>query len=207
LGYDALASNKISKALDDFSKAIDLSPASAKAYEGRAKAFAMDDKAEDAATDYVRAGEIYRVNKENGKAISSFSSALDHSPKNLSALVGRAGARLDNSDYRPSLIDYETALKTDDKFYPALYGSGLCHFKMGDHKNAEKYFKKAYEINRSDPYIYQYLMLTYLARDDIKSLRKIYAEFKVVANPVELAEFKSSSRFEPVLRLINEEDK
>jgi len=78
---------------------------------------------------------------------------------------------------------------------------------MGDHKNAEKYFKKAYEINRSDPYIYQYLMLTYLARDDIKSLRKIYAEFKVVANPVELAEFKSSSRFEPVLRLINEEDK
>jgi len=50
-------------------------------------------------------------------------------------------------------------------------------------------------------------MLNYLADDDIKNLQRTYAEFKIIADPAELAEFKSSSRFEPVLRLIDEENR
>ena len=62
-------------------------------------------------------------------------------------------------------------------------------------------------MDNSDPYLYQYMMLTYLARDNYKKMQQMYAEFKTVANKDELAAFKSSSRYEPVLRFIKEEDR
>ena len=49
-------------------------------------------------------------------------------------------------------------------------------------------------------------MLNYLAMDKIKNVKKTYAEFKEVAGSQELAEFKASSQFEPVIRLIDPED-
>jgi len=207
LGNDALAENKIDLAMEDFNKAIAAEAGFSEGYIARGKLYATQNDAEKAVADYVRAGEIYRINKQTDKAIDAFSTALGYSPDNISAIVGRAGARADKGEYRSGLKDYEKALDIDKNFYPALYGAGVCQFKLGEHKKAEKYFRKAYETDNSDPYLYQYLMLTYLARDDIKKLRQIYAEFKVVANPAELAAFKSSSRFEPVLRLIKEEDR
>jgi tetratricopeptide (TPR) repeat protein len=160
-----------------------------------------------AISDYIRLGEIYRANNMGTKAIGSFSSALSLDPNNKVALVGRGGAKLDNGDYRLALMDYETALKLDDQFYPAMFGSGICQFRLGNNKQADKYFKNAYKINQNDPFLYQYMMLNYLALDDVKKLRKTYADYKAIADPNELAEFKSSSRFEPVIRLIKEEDR
>ncbi|MFH2036668.1 MAG: tetratricopeptide repeat protein, partial [Candidatus Zixiibacteriota bacterium] len=160
-----------------------------------------------AVNDYVKAGEIYGISKKYNDAIKCFTSAIDVKQDSRSALVGRAGAYMGNGDYRMSLADYEKALDLDKKDYQALYGSGVCYFKMSDHKKADKQFKKAYKINNNDPYLYQYMMLTQLARDNITELQDTYAEFKTIANPQELAEFKSSSRFEPILRLIKEENR
>ena len=98
------------------------------------------------------------------------------------------------------------ALEIDDDFYPARFGAGIAEFKLGNHKSAEKHFKKARDLNDSDPYLYHYLMLTYLARDNIKEMKKTYSQFKNIAGPEELAEFKTSSRFEPIIRLIGEDD-
>lgn len=207
LGQDAAAEKKLDLAIEDFDKAIAISPGLADAYVGRGKVYAVKGEAGRAADDYIRAGEIFRMNNKLPQAADAFSTALGYSPKNVSALSGRAGVRLDQGDFRPGLKDYETALDIDKKFYPALFGAGVCQFKLGDNKKAEKYFNKAHEINGSDPYLYQYMMLNYLARDDFNNMKKMYAEFKLVANSAELAAFKSSSRFEPVMRLINEEDR
>jgi len=122
-------------------------------------------------------------------------------------LVGRGNAKLDNGEYRPALFDYEAAIKEDNQFYPALLGGAMAQFRLGNNKQADKYFKSAYKLNPGDPYLFQNMMLNYLALDDIKNIRKIYAEYKLAASPAELAEIKSSSRFEPVLRLIKEEDR
>ena len=207
LGRDALSEGKNDLAIEDFSKAVSMEPGWAEAYIERGKAHATIGTAGKASADYVRAGEILRMGKDHSQAIDAFSTALGYTPENINALIGRAGTRLDKSEYRSSLRDYESALDIDKNLYSALYGAGVCQFRLGDHKKAEKYFKKAYDVDNSDPYLYQYMMLTYLARDNYKKMQQMYAEFKTVANKDELAAFKSSSRYEPVLRLIKEEDR
>ncbi|MEW5923538.1 MAG: tetratricopeptide repeat protein [Candidatus Zixiibacteriota bacterium] len=207
LGRDAAADKKLDLAIEDFDKAIAISPGMADAYIERGKIYAVKGEGAKAADDYIRAGEILRINNKLTQAADAFSTALGYSPKNINAIVGRAGVSLDQGDFRPGLKDYETALDIDKKFYPALFGAGVCQFKLGENKKAEKYFNKAHEVNSSDPYLYQYMMLNYLARDDFNNMKKMYSEFKLVANSAELAAFKSSSRFEPVMRLINEEDR
>jgi len=207
LGNDDLAAGNYIQAIQNFTKAIDYNRGSADAYEGRAKAYARNNQPDYAAMDYIRVGEITRMAGNDTRAIDAFSSALKLSSRNVSAYVGRAGTYADKGNFRSSIEDYDKALGINERFYPALYGIGVAYFKMGDSKKAEKYFDKAYDIDRSDPYLYQYMMLNYLARDNFNKMRETYAEFKAVAGPAELAEFKSSSRYEPILRLINEEDR
>jgi tetratricopeptide (TPR) repeat protein len=204
-GQDALKQNDLSGAVTEFTKAIKNKPGMAKAYESRAGAYSKSGQKEKAVNDYVRAGEIYRIDKKTNKAVAVFSNAFELDSENIPALIGRAGAKRDRSDYRSALIDYDLILDIDRKNYDALYGSGVCEFKLGNHKYAEKWFKKAHKINNSDPNLYQFMMLTYFARDKFKAVQKTYDEFKTIANPGELAEFKSSSRFEPILRVVKEE--
>ncbi len=206
-GNTAFSEKNYAKAIAEYSKALEISPNLKEAYAKRAEAYGKNGNSEAAAQDYVRLGEIYRVAKNNVKAINAFTSALAYQPKDKVALVGRGGARLDNGDYRSALIDYDGALKIDNQFYPALLGGGLAHFRLGNNKQADKYFKNAYKLNQNDPFLFQNMMLNYLALDDIKNIRKIYAEYKTVASPSELAEFKTSGRYEPVMRLVKEEDR
>ncbi|MCX6825848.1 MAG: tetratricopeptide repeat protein [candidate division Zixibacteria bacterium] len=206
-GNSALAANNYQKAIEGYTEALKLSPNFKEAYSRRAEAYVRTGDNEKASADYIRLGEIQRLNNNGSMAISAFSSALTYSPNNLSAIVGRGGARLDNGDYRPALIDFEAALKLDNQFYPALFGGGICQFRLGNNKQADKYFKNAYKISQGDPYLYQYMMLNYLTLDDVKNIRKTYVEYKAVATPAELAEFKSSSRFAPVIRLIPEDNR
>ncbi len=207
LGKDALTAKDYSGAINNLTKAVELSPNLAEAYESRGSAFIKTGETNKALSDYVKAGEIFRFKKKHDEAISAFSSALEISKDNNSALIGRGGARLDRGDYRSAIEDFNSALNNNRRQYSAQYGIAKCHFKMGNHKKAEKYFKAAFKLDTTDPQMYQYMMLNYLARDNIKKVREMYSEFKAVADPTQLAKFKSSSRYEPVLRLIKEENR
>jgi tetratricopeptide (TPR) repeat protein len=207
MGNDNMKAGKHQAAIDDYNRAIEISPGMAKVYDSRANAYAAAGETEPAVKDYIRSGEIRRMNDQPSNAIKSFDKALNLVPENISALIGRGGAREDKNEYRMALKDYEEILSRDKYHYQAQYYAGRCYFKLGDHKKAEKAFKRAHKINDSDPYLLQYMMLTYLARDNIKNLQRIYSEYKIQASPAEMAEFKSNSRFEPVLRLIKEEDR
>ena len=198
---------KYESAINDFSKAIELSPNHVDAYGKRAQSYAAVGNNDLAASDYIRIGEIYSFKNQNGLAISQFSSALKYSGNNTTALVGRAGARMDKGEYRSALIDYTRAMEIDKRFYPAHIGAGIAEFKLGDNKSAEKIFKKAKKLNDSDPKLYHYIMLNYLARDNLKQMQKAYAQFKSIAGSDELAEFRSSARFAPVVRLLRDKDR
>jgi tetratricopeptide (TPR) repeat protein len=206
-GNTSFASHDYPKAIEEYTRALNLAPNMREAYAKRAEACIKVGDNQKAADDFIRVGEIYRFSNNSAKAAEAFTSALTYSPQSKIALVGRGGARVDNGDYRTALIDFESALKLDGNFYPALFGSGLSQFKLGNNKQADKYFKNAYRLNPADPYLYQYMMLNYLALDDIKNLKKIYAEYKAVAPPTELAEFRSSSRFAPIIRLVEGESR
>ncbi len=204
---DAFAAGNYDDALSDINKALELDPASINAYQLRANIYKKTGENDKVAADYLRLGEMYRFKKNYDKAIDAFGSALNYEPKNISALVGRGGSYMEQGNFKSGLNDYENAIRTNDNFYPAQYGMGVCYFKMGEYKRAEKYLKNAYKLNSEDPYLHQYLMLNYLARDNVSKVRSTYAEFKILADPQMLAEVKSSSRFQPVLRLIKEEDR
>ncbi|SYZ73492.1 hypothetical protein TRIP_C21610 [Candidatus Zixiibacteriota bacterium] len=204
-GNNYFSSKDYAKAIDEYTRAINLAPNMREAYAKRAEACVKIGDKLKAVDDYNRVGEIYRFANNPTKAIEAFSASLTYAPENKVALVGRGGARIDNGEYRSALADFEVALKQDGNFYPALFGGGLSQFKLGNNKQADKYFKTAYKVNPADPYLYQYMMLNYLALDDIKNLKKVYAEYKAVAPPAELAEFRSSSRFAPIMRLVEGE--
>lgn len=206
IGNDAFVAENYGSAISEFSKAIGLSPNHVDAYSKRAQSYAATGKNDLAASDYIRIGEIYSFKNQNGLAISQFSSALKYSANNTTALVGRAGARMNKGEYRSALFDYTRAIEIDKRFYPAQLGAGVAEFKLGDNKSAEKLFKKAKKLNDSDPKLYHYLMLNYLARDNIKQMKKAYSQFKTIAGSDELAEFKSSTRFAPVVRLLGDKE-
>jgi tetratricopeptide (TPR) repeat protein len=206
-GNLAFASGDFQKAVDEYTAALELQPSFKEAYQKRAEAYLKSGNTPKAVDDYIRLGEVYRMAKQINKAVGAFNSALSYDAKNKIAMVGRGSARLDNGEYLSALTDFEAAVKIDDQFYPALFGCGVGHFRLGNNKQADKYFKNAYKLNQSDPYLYQYMMLNYLALDDVKKLKKVYADYKAVASPQELAELKSSSRFAPIIRLIEEEAK
>jgi len=205
-GNQALTSGNFQKAIEEFTAVLSLQPSNKDGYQRRGEAYIKAGQTDKAVGDYVRLGEICRLGKLNDQAINAFSTALKYDSKNKVALVGRAGARLDNGDYSPALRDFESALKVDDQFYPALFGAAVSQFKLGNNKQADKHFKNAYKLNQSDPYLYQYMMLNYLALDDVKKLRKVYADYKAIASSQELAELKSSSRFASIIRLLEDEN-
>ncbi len=207
LGKDALAKGNLESAIDDLTKSINKNPGYAPAYIKRAEAYAKTEKNDLAIDDYVRAGEINRLSRQPKQARDAFNAAIKLNKDNEVAWVGLAGVRYDEGDFRPALTDYETALDKEKNFYPALYGAGLCLFKLGDYKKADKYFKKALKENATDPYLFQFMMLNSFAKDDFGKVRDLYAEYKTLVGPAELAEFKASSRFAPVLRIINEDDR
>lgn len=205
-GEGEYASGEYKKAVASFTRAIELDPSSLQAYQNRARAYAQQGIYDKAASDYIRGGEIYRIQGNPEEAVSLFSNALDMDSDNKLALVGRAGARIDKSQYRSARMDYEKALELDDDFYPALLGVGICEYTLGKTKNAEKYFRKAQKANPNDPYVYQYMMLNYFARDDVKKLRRAWSDYKDIASPQDISYVKESPQFQPVLSLIKPED-
>lgn len=207
MGDDNMNAGKHQAAINDYNRAIEISPGMAKAYESRADAYAAGGETAPAVNDYIRSGEIRRVNDQLSAAIKSFDKALDLDPENISALIGRGGTREDKNEYQMALRDYDKITSQDKYHFQAQYYTGRCYFKLGDNKKAEKAFKRAHKVNDKDPYLLQYMMLNYLAQDDIKHLQRIYSEYKINASPTEMAELKSSSRFQPVLRLVKEEDR
>lgn len=207
LGKDAVAKGNFDGAIKDLSAAIEKNPGYAAAYLKRAEAYASSGKADLAVEDYIRAGEISRLARQYEQAKEAFNTALKLDKNNRVAWVGLAGVRLDEGDFRPALSDYETALDKDKNFYPALFGAGLASFKLGDYKKADKYFKRAFKENGNDPYLYQYMMLNSFAKDDFNKVRELYAQYKTIVGPAELAEFKAASRFAPILRIINETER
>ncbi len=207
LGKDALAKGNFEAAITDLTASINKNPGYAPAYIKRAEAYTNSGRSVLAIEDYIRAGEISRLAKQTKQAKDAFNAALKLDKNNPVAWVGLAGVRYDENDFRPALTDYETALDKDKTFYPALFGAGISAFRLGDYKKADKYFKRAYKENGNDPYLYQYMMLNSFAKDDFNKVRELYAQYKTIVGPAELAEFKASSRFAPILRIINEAER
>jgi len=203
-GTNALRTGEYDAAIADFTEAINLKPSYAAAYFSRAKAFANIRDKKSACDDYISAAERFRFNREHNQAITAYNRAIDLNPKSIPALLGRASLYLARGEEIPAIADYETIIKLDKRNFQAYYGLGEARFGQGYYKKAIKYFKDARSLDQKDPSVYQFLMLSYMAADNVKQVRKTYDRFKKIASQEDIDRMRSDKRFSAVLRVIDE---
>ena len=204
-GMAHLKSGDHASAVDYFNRAIGIQPSYAEAYSARANAYTRGSAPTLAHDDYIRAAEIFRMNKDFNPAITAYNAAIDVDGRSLVAYLGRGDLYLFKGEEIAALADYEAVLKIDKKSGAAHFGLGEARFKQGNYKKAIKYFKKARSLDESDPLIHQYLMLSYLLVDDTKNVKKSYKTFREVASESEMDRFHSDARFSAVLRIVDTE--
>ena len=201
---NALKENRNETAITDFTHAVDADPGYADAYNGRAEAFANLKEITSAHNDFIRAAEIFTVQKQYGSAITAYNRALAIDPKSLSAYLGRGNLYLIQGQDIAAITDFDVARDIDDENPHVYVGLGKARYNQQNYKKAIDYFKKARKYNESDPVPHQYLMLSYLAIDKIKDVQKSYEKFKEVASESQLSRLQKDSRYTAVMAVIEE---
>ncbi len=120
-------SSQSTAAISHYNKAIELNPASAKAYNNR--------------------GGAYLILGEHTIAISNFNEALKLSPEYTSAYHNRANAYLDSGRYTEAIIDYTNTIERDAGFAKAYFGRGFAHLALEDYAQAVSDYTRAIELN------------------------------------------------------------
>ncbi len=201
-GASHLKSGDHAAAVDYLTRAISIQPSYADAYLARADAYTRGSAPTLAHDDYIRAAEIFRMNKDFNPAITAYNSAIEVDGKSLVAYLGRAELYLYKGEKIAALADYEAAIKIDKKCGAAHLGLGEARFKQGNYKKAIKHFKKARSLDEKDPLVHQYLMLSYLLVDDTKNVKRCYKTFQEVASESEMDRFRTDERFSAVLKIV-----
>ncbi|UCC45530.1 MAG: tetratricopeptide repeat protein [Candidatus Zixiibacteriota bacterium] len=205
-GLQALNNGDRSKAITEFTKAIQKQPDNADAYFHRAEALEQSAKPSEATDDYVQAAQHYRKNRNHRNASTCYSRAIGLDPKCVPALLGRGSLYLAKGEEIAAMADFET-VKDIDKRNPAVYmGLGEARFRQGYYKKATKHFNDAKSLDSKNPSVYQFLMLCYLARDDVNKVRKTFDRFTKVASEQELRSFYQNDKYASVRDVIEGEN-
>lgn len=194
-GVNALKANKYTNSISDFSNALELNPSYPQAIYNRGLAYQQLQKNAEAHEDFVRAAEVYKVKKEYSWAITSYNRALEVNTQSLPALLGRAELYLIKGEEIAALSDFDEVLKIDKRSFQAYMGMGRSRFQQGNYKLAIENFKNARSINKDDPYLYQYLMLSYMGLNDFEEVKKAYDRFQVLATENQRKAMQNDKRF------------
>ena len=200
-----VTSGNTQSAINDYSRAIDINPGYAEAYFRRGLANQKAGQKRPAFDDFLRAGEIYQIQRTYSRASSAFSNAIDIFPKAIEPLLGLGHTHLARGENIAAITDFESAVGIDKKNPAARFGLGVARFNHGQYKKATNEFKEARSIDPKDPATHQYLMLSYLARNDTKNVRKSYDRFIENASDKQIVTFHSDKRFTAVVRVIEME--
>jgi tetratricopeptide (TPR) repeat protein len=202
-GLAALEEGNFETAISDLTDAISKSPSYAEAYLARAEAYTITREKKLAYDDYIRAAEILQIKKDFNQAITAYNNAVDLDEKSTTAYLGRANAYLAKNEEIAAIADYKAVLKLDKRNARGYFGLGEARFKQGRYKKACEHFKDARSLDSENPLIYQYLMLCYLAMDDIKKVKKSFEKFRNVASEEQIDRLRADSKFSAVLRIVD----
>lgn len=190
-------------AVSDFSKAIEQKPSYAEAYLARADVYNLTKDLPAAHDDYIRAAEIFRINKDFNGAITAYNSAIEVNKKSLTAYLGRGDLYLAKGEEIAAIADYEAAANIDKKTAVAQFGLGKARFQLGHYDKAIKHFKDVRKLDDRNPVLYQYLMLAYLAVDDIKEVKKSFERFSEVASEADMQRMVADQKYSAILRVVD----
>ena len=160
---------KYSKAVDDFSKAIQLDPNYADAYNNRGVAYYDLKKYDEAIRDYNYAIQFDPNNKQAyynrgnayddlGKyddAIRDYNYAILLDPNNKEAYNNRGNAYFKLKRYEEAIRNYNIAIQLDPNSRNAYYNRGNAYHDLGRYDEAIQDFNKAIQIDSN--YINAYI--------------------------------------------------
>ncbi len=189
-------------AIGDFTKAIELNPAYAVAYFYRGEAHFATRQKDIAHDDYLRAAEQFQFQKKYSDAVTAYNRAIESDKKSITAYLGRGNLYLQRNEHFAAVADFEQAVEIDKRNFQAQYGLGKARFQQNNYKKAIDHFKKAQSLNNNDPLVHQYLMLSYLARDDFKKVRKSFDKFKNVASEEQMARFLADNKYSAIIKVV-----
>lgn len=192
------------QAVADLTASIVIDPGIAGAWQYRAESNRqLRAPAETIHDDYIRAAEIYRLKKNSSRAFSCYRKALEVDEKSITALLGRGNLYLDRGEEIAAIADFQTVLKINKKTFAAQYGIGEARFSQGNYKKAIHHFKKAKSLDSKNPFVYQFLMLSYLGREEIRNVRKTYKKFKNVASEEQQERFLADKKYGAIIRVLD----
>ncbi len=190
-------------AITQYDEAIRLDPGNVDAYQARAATMSRLRRPAEAHDDYIRVAEIYRAQGNSGRAVTAYNAAIEINDQSMTAFLGRGDLYLSKNQEIAALADFEAAREIDDKDYRVYFGLGRARFQQSNFKRAVEHFKEAQSADDANPLVYQYLMLSYMAVDDVKKVQKIWERFSAIASANEMQQIQSDERFASVLEVVN----
>jgi tetratricopeptide (TPR) repeat protein len=121
----------------------------------------------------------------------------------IPARLGRGGIYLAKSEEIAAVNDFEVVVDEDKNNFQGYMGLGQARFRQGYYDKAVKHFKSARGADPANPVAYQYLMLSYLADNDIKNVKKTFSKFKEIASPEDMDRFRNDPTYTAVVRIVD----
>jgi tetratricopeptide (TPR) repeat protein len=180
-GFSLANSKRYEEAIMAYTKALDINPRHAKAYNNRGNAWAKKGNYNRAIADYNKALEInprltetyYNrgcnwADKGNyDRAITDYDSALEINPRYAGAYYNRGAAWADKGNYDRAIADFNRALEINPRYAGAYYNRGVAWAKKGNYDRAIADFNSALEINPRDAEAYSNKGLAWAMKGDL----------------------------------------
>ena len=159
-GDDYYDKRELEKAIEEYTKAIELDPKNAEAYRGRGNSYRRLFKDTEALADLNKAiqlnpkdstayrgrGSTYAGMRRYELAIADYNKAIELDPKNSDAYASRGNVYQSMSKFPQAIADYNKAIELDPKNSDAYANRGFYYLKRGKFTQSLADLNKAVEL-------------------------------------------------------------
>jgi probable HAF family extracellular repeat protein len=180
-GSDYYHKGQLNEAIAEFSKAIELNPRHAVAYNARGLAYADQGQYDQALADYTKAielnprdalahnnrGQVYWKKRQYDQALADYTKAIELNPQEDAPYFNRGLMAYNDGQYDQALADWTKVIEINPLYVAAYLNRGVIYYKTAQFDQALADFRKALEINPQDATAVKNLEHTSQAKRDI----------------------------------------
>ena len=155
-GYTYGSQGKPDKAIEDYTRAIELEPNSALAYSNR--------------------GAAYQKQGNLEQAIEDCTSAIELKPNNDQAYKNRGGAYYEQGNLEQAIEDFTSAMELKPDSALAYYNRGVAYHKQGNLEQAIEDYTSAIELNPDNDQAYNNRGTTYQNQGNLEQAIEDYTK-------------------------------